>query len=214
MLSVRCKNRTLLSDVDYMSLLQLRHKVFRERLKWDVKSENSHESDEYDTQETQYLYVKDDIGNLFGCWRILPTTGTYMLKDTFNQCLGEEEAPESPTIYELSRFAVDKTLSSGSHFTPGKITMEMFRAVYKYAVYNGIDYYVTVTSVGIEKLLKRIGLPHERIGDKQVHMLGNTRSVVLLIPINEKFRDSVGLNTIDIRQNFVFEADTLEVEAA
>ena len=86
--------------------------------------------------------------------------------------------------------------------------MEMFRAIYKFAVYNDITHYVTVTSIGVEKLLKRIGLPHQRMGDRQVHKLGDTRSVALLIPIDEQFRASVGLNIINVKQSFVFETDT------
>ncbi len=70
--------------------------------------------------------------------------------------------------------------------------MKMFQSLYHHAQSQGIERYVTVTSTGVEKLIKRLGIPCERVGDQQVHMLGDTRSVALLIPMNERYRDSVG----------------------
>lgn len=192
MINIVCKSRSDLSHQEYDDLLTLRYRVFKQRLKWDVKSVNHHESDSYDQLDPTYLIAKSNQ-QMVGCWRILPTQGNYMLKDTFPQCLGGEKAPASESIYELSRFAVERSQSTGAHYTPGTVSMEMFKAVYLYGVQNSISHYVTVTSVGVEKLLKRIGLPHQRFGSSEVYKLGDTKSVGLLIPVNQVFRQSVGL---------------------
>lgn len=114
-----------------------------------------------------------------------------MLKDTFPELLGDVQAPQGERIYELSRFAVDKEFSAQSGGV-SNVTMKMFQSLYHHAQSQGIERYVTVTSTGVEKLIKRLGIPCERVGDQQVHMLGDTRSVALLIPMNERYRDSVG----------------------
>ncbi|PWI33456.1 acyl-homoserine-lactone synthase [Vibrio albus] len=192
MINIECKSRKEMSDKEYDELLNLRYRVFKQRLKWDVKSVNHQESDNYDHLDPTYLIAKSEQ-QMIGCWRILPTSGHYMLKDTFPQCLGGEKAPESDVIYELSRFAVERSQSVGAHYTPSTVTMEMFKAIYLYGVQHSISYYVTVTSTGVEKLLKRIGLPHQRFGSSEVYKLGDTKSVALLIPVDNVFRQSVGL---------------------
>ncbi|PJC86617.1 acyl-homoserine-lactone synthase [Vibrio sp. HA2012] len=192
MINIECKCKTELSNQEYDELLTLRYRVFKQRLNWDVDAEDQHESDNYDHLNPTYLLARNEQ-QMIGCWRILPTRGNYMLKDTFPQCLGGEKAPESESIYELSRFAVERNQSSGAHYTPGTVTMEMFKAIYLYGVQHSISHYVTVTSTGVEKLLKRIGLPHQRFGSSEVHTLGDTKSVGLLIPVDQAFRQSVGL---------------------
>ena len=192
MINIECKNKDTLSNNEYKDLLSLRYRVFKKRLNWDIESTDQLESDNYDHSGTTYLIAKEEQ-KMVGCWRILPTCGTYMLKDTFPQCLGGDEAPVSESIYELSRFAVERSDSASSHYTPSSVTIEMFKAVYLYGIQHSITHYVTVTSTGVEKLLKRIGVPHKRFGDSKVHLLGDTRSVALLIPVDDTLKTSVGL---------------------
>ena len=187
---IRSENKKSISKENYNNLLKLRYQVFKERLNWDIETEFELESDDYDTSDVQYLYANDENMNICGCWRILPTTGAYMLKDTFPELLGDNDAPVSNTIYELSRFAFDKE-SAPLNADGVNISMEMFKSVYIYAIENGIEEYVTVTSTAVERMIKRIGIPSTRIGNKKVTMLGDTKSVALRIPINEQFKKSV-----------------------
>ncbi|MCW8333728.1 acyl-homoserine-lactone synthase [Vibrio paucivorans] len=176
---------------DYDDLLSLRYKVFAKRLNWELNVEQQKETDEYDVDRAHYLYAKQEHGPVIGCWRVLPTTQDYMLKDTFPILLGEQEAPQEERVFELSRFAVDKEFSAQAGGV-SNVTMKMFQALYQHAKSHEIDSYVTVTSVAIEKLISRMGIPNSRIGDQQVHLLGDTRSVVLHIPMNEQYKQSVG----------------------
>ncbi|WP_167753503.1 acyl-homoserine-lactone synthase [Aliivibrio fischeri] len=175
---------------EYRGILSLRYQVFKRRLEWDLVSEDNLESDEYDNSNAEYIYACDNAEEVNGCWRLLPTTGDYMLKNVFPELLGDQVAPRDPNIVELSRFAVGKN-SSKINNSASEITMKLFEAIYKHAVSQGITEYVTVTSIAIERFLKRIKVPCHRIGDKEIHLLGNTRSVVLSMPINDQFRKAV-----------------------
>ncbi|ACH64323.1 MULTISPECIES: acyl-homoserine-lactone synthase [Aliivibrio] len=175
---------------EYKGILSLRYQVFKQRLEWDLVVENNLESDEYDNSNAEYIYACDDTENVSGCWRLLPTTGDYMLKSVFPELLGQQSAPKDPNIVELSRFAVGKN-SSKINNSASEITMKLFEAIYKHAVSQGITEYVTVTSTAIERFLKRIKVPCHRIGDKEIHVLGDTKSVVLSMPINEQFKKAV-----------------------
>ncbi|MGD8110132.1 acyl-homoserine-lactone synthase [Vibrio sp. TRT 21S02] len=193
-ISVHANNFINISQSDFHALLSLRYKVFAQRLNWDVETESELERDEYDVDKASYIYIKGDGGQVIGCWRVLPTTTRYMLKNTFSVLLGEQQAPKGKRIFELSRFAVDKDHSKQLGGV-SNVTMTMFQALYRYAKQNDIESYVTVTSVAIEKLITRMGIPNQRIGDQQVHVLGDTRSVALHIPMNRTYRDSVGLQS-------------------
>ncbi len=175
---------------EYKGILSLRYQVFKQRLEWDLVVENNLESDEYDNSNAEYIYACDDTENVSGCWRLLPTTSDYMLKNVFPELLGQQVAPRAPNIVELSRFAVGKN-SSKINNSASEITMKLFEAIYKHAVSQGITEYVTVTSTAIERFLKRIKVPCHRIGDKEIHVLGDTKSVVLSMPINEQFKKAV-----------------------
>lgn len=76
---------------------RLRHRVFKDRLKWDVRSFGGLEIDQFDMLDATYLIVGE--AGVQGSWRILPTTGPYMLRDVFRQLLDGKEPPDSPAIW-------------------------------------------------------------------------------------------------------------------
>ncbi|WP_122032574.1 acyl-homoserine-lactone synthase [Aliivibrio sp. EL58] len=181
---------TTISKGEYLGILSLRYQVFKKRLQWDLASENDLESDQYDNDSAEYIYACDDSRNVNGCWRLLPTTGDYMLKSIFSELLGHHKAPSDPQVVELSRFAVGKRTSKMNE-SVSEITMKLFEAIYFHAIKNDIKEYVTVTSIAIERLLKRMNIPCERIGDQKVHLLGETKSIVLSMPINNMFKEAI-----------------------
>ena len=187
---IRKSEFTTIPMHEYNGILSLRYQVFKQRLQWDLLSENDLESDQYDNSEAAYIYACDDSEKVNGCWRLIPTTGDYMLKTVFPELLGDQAAPNDPSVVELSRFAVGKH-SSKMNESASEITMKLFEAIYIHAISHGITEYVTVTSTAIERFLKRIKVPCHRIGDEQVHLLGETKSVVLSMPINEQFKKAV-----------------------
>ncbi len=156
----------------------LRAKVFRGRLGWEVPVLSGMEIDGYDALEPRYMLMRDD-DTLRGCWRLLPTEGPYMLKDSFPQLLDGQEAPSDPHIWELSRFAIE-TEGAGSYGF-SEMTMESIQAIIRHAHERGLSRYVTVTTTAIERMLRRAGVVTTRIGAPQA--VGIETAVALYVEI-------------------------------
>ena len=142
-----------------------RHEVFVKRLKWSLPLVNGVERDDYDTPDAKYVVVSDGPHRVTACARLLPTTGTYMLPELFPQLLGEVPPPRDPAIWELSRFAtsVRETREKRVH-SLSKSTVELLELVYGFARRHGIQRLIFVTSIQIERLMLRAGMPVHRIG--------------------------------------------------
>lgn len=143
---------------------KLRAQVFKERKGWDVSVIDEMEIDGYDALSPYYMLIQEDTpeAQVFGCWRILDTTGPYMLKNTFPELLHGKEAPCSPHIWELSRFAINSGQKGSLGFSD--CTLEAMRALARYSLQNDIQTLVTVTTVGVEKMMIRAGLDVSRFG--------------------------------------------------
>lgn len=185
-------NSKKLSPNLVQSMFNLREKVFKGRLGWDVTSIDGKEKDEFDELNPVYMLSSNNSHQLEGCWRLLPTTGSYMLKDVFPQLLRGEEVPEDEHIWELSRLAV---APQSEHYRMkanlNEVTFDMFRNVYDFAVENNIKRYVVVTSAAIERLLRQVGIPTQRFGDGKLTRIGKVTSVCVWVDINEQFRQAV-----------------------
>src|SRR3984957_13133080 len=92
---------------DLAAMHQLRYRVFKERLKWDVETVGGLEVDEFDSLKPSYLLLKGAADSVSGCVRLLPTAGPNMLRDTFPALLDGGSAPAAADIWESSRFALD-----------------------------------------------------------------------------------------------------------
>lgn len=180
------------SAIDHASLEEMfrfRHKVFAERLGWEVKSVQGMEIDYFDTLSPHYMLARAGNQQIAGCWRLLPTTGPYMLRDTFPQLLCGEAPPCAESIWELSRFAAESPERGDlAQACLSPTTFAMIRAIYDHAVQHQITQYVTVTSVALERLLLKLDLPVTRFGDGKAHRVGKVLSVACRIEINAQFR--------------------------
>jgi acyl homoserine lactone synthase len=191
-----------LLDTDTLNaMFRFRHKVFFERLGWEVPIQNGIERDHYDELNPVYLVAKNPRGEIEGCWRLLPTTGPYMLKDTFAQLLCGDHAPQDPTVWEMSRLAVLPSDSrERAQVTLNAITFDLIRTVYEFSILNGIHRYVLVTSVAVERLLKRVGFPIHRLGNHKPQYAGKVLTVACFVDINDQFRNAVYKNYKSIAQ--------------
>ncbi len=187
---ILANGRELAGNRDILNgMFRLRHQIFHERLGWDVNSENGMERDEFDDLNPVYMVAREGI-EVEGCWRILPTSGPYMLKDTFPDLLRGEAAPQDPAVWEVSRFAIshcdyhDKGLGG-----IGSLTIDMFLKVVDLAERNGVHSYVTVISASFERLLKKIGMPMRRFGDGKAQRIGKVISVAVWIDVDDELKD-------------------------
>lgn len=161
---------------------QLRARIFKVKKMWDIPLINDMEIDGYDALDPYYMIINRSAeqGYVCGCWRILPTTGPNMLAHTFPELLHGQPAPSSPTIWELSRFAIEMPDGNGFGFSQG--TTRAIQAIADFAVGQGVEQCVTVTTVGVEKMLRRLGLDMERFGPAV--QIGVERAVALRIELN------------------------------
>jgi len=177
-MQIRIAPRRAFASKELWEMHTLRAKVFRGRLGWEVPVLSGMEIDGYDALEPRYMLMRDGE-TLRGCWRLLPTEGPYMLKDSFPQLLDGQEAPSDPHIWELSRFAIE-TEGAGSYGF-SEMTMESIEAIIRHAHERGLSRYVTVTTTAIERMLRRAGVVTNRIGAPQA--VGIETAVALYVEI-------------------------------
>lgn len=167
---------------------RLRAKVFKDRMGWDVPLMSGMEIDGYDAIEPTYMMIRETGGDLRGCWRILPTEGPYMLKDSFPQLLHGQPAPADPKIWELSRFAIE---TEGRHsFGFSEVAMESIGEIIAYGHRMGIEQYVTVTTTAIERLLRRAGVVTSRFGPPI--QIGVENAIALYVDIEKTYATLFG----------------------
>lgn len=163
----------------------LRCQVFHEKLSWDVKVTNGLEYDEFDDADTVYVIgVNSYTGRVEASWRLRQSTTTYMLKDTFGQLL-DRPAPNQPSIWEVSRFAVINTPyaeSGAGSFS--ELTRDLVAHTVIHGVENGITNFVWLTSLGVERMARRLGYSLDRWGHPQ--RVGRVNCVVNSIRVDAK----------------------------
>jgi len=164
-------------------MFRLRHEVFKERLAWDVGSRAGKERDIFDDLDPVYIVCEDE-GEVLGSWRLLPTTGPYMLQDVFPELLHGQPAPNAPDVWEISRFAVSKrVLGNESLGTINKVTNLLLDQLFAFAAARKISRIVAVSDVRFERILKRAGLLTQRFG--QPLQVGVTRAVAGYADVSE-----------------------------
>ena len=179
-LHIRIAARRDFKSRDLWEMHTLRAKVFKDRLGWEVPIMSGMEIDGYDALDPLYMMIREPGGGaLRGCWRLLPTEGPYMLKDSFAQLLHGAPAPSDKRIWELSRFAIET--EGNSHFGFSDITMESIARIISHGHHAGLDQYVTVTTTAIERLLRRAGVVTTRFGNPV--QIGVEKAVALYIDV-------------------------------
>lgn len=164
-------NALLLSNDMYNKVGQYRRKVFVETLGWALQTVDGRELDQFDRPDTLYLASRDDDGAINGCARLLPTDRPYLLGDIFPELMHGQPIPCSPDIWELSRFAaVDFNARGGSplaQFSSG-IAVQLLRQAIACAAKHGARRLITVSPIGIERLLRHTGVHAHRAGPPMI----------------------------------------------
>ncbi len=182
-LNIQINKRKYFKSEDLWAMHKLRARVFKGRMGWEIPILSGMEIDGYDAIEPTYMLIKSNAGVLLGCWRVLPTVGPYMLKDSFPELLHGQPAPESKKIWELSRFAIETDSNDGFGFS--NLTIESIREMMAYGKKHGVKQYVTVTTTAIERLLRRAGAVTSRLGPPLV--IGVENAVALYLDVSETY---------------------------
>ncbi|WP_298431186.1 acyl-homoserine-lactone synthase [Ottowia sp.] len=148
-------------------LARFRHRVFVEMLGWDLQSRDGLEFDQFDRDDTVYLVARSS-DQIVGTARLLPTHRPYLLGEIFPQLMAREPVPRDPAVWELSRFtAIDlDSMSAGNSMRQfsSPIAVELLHSVLRLAAKHGVQRLITVSPLGIERLLRRAGFLAHRAG--------------------------------------------------
>ena len=154
----------------YAKVAGYRHQVFVEQLGWALHTENGMESDQFDRPDTVYVVAQDGNGHISGCARLLPTSRPYLLGEIFPQLLNGLAPPCSPEVWELSRFAAVDL--NGQAKMPGQFSSSGARKLLEEsvacAVSHGAKRLITVSPIGVERLLSRSEYHAHRAGPPMI----------------------------------------------
>lgn len=148
-----------------------RRQVFIERLGWQLKSFDGLELDQFDRQDTLYVIARDEGNAITGCARLLPTTTPYLLGEVFPQLFNGLPPPCSPDVWELSRFAavdLNASHSTGLEQFSASVAANLLRESIDCAKRHGAKRIVSVSPVGVERLIRKIGFHAHRAGPPMV----------------------------------------------
>lgn len=177
-------------------MFRMRAAVFADRLGWDVTVTDGLESDHFDDEDPLYLLAIDErSGELQGAVRLLPTTGPNMLRDVFAE-LVPGGAPESPLIWESSRFAINPAIlgeadrAAANHIV-NRTTIELLCGIVEVCQSAGIEHIVSVFDARMARIFRSIGCAHEVIGTPM--RIGKTMTYAGVFEMSEPMRSQLAM---------------------
>jgi acyl homoserine lactone synthase len=149
----------------WRAIAQYRHKIFIERLGWQLSVNNGLERDQFDRPDTLYVIAQAPDGAICGCARLLPTTRPYLLGEIFPSLLPDTPLPCDRHVWELSRFAASAVGNAArATVDAAGITRDLLAASVHSASVHGARRLITVSPLGVERLLHRMGVHAYRAG--------------------------------------------------
>jgi N-acyl-L-homoserine lactone synthetase len=196
MLTTLYGTRDQLPPSEEAGLAVYRYAVFVQTLGWNLPCASELERDRFDGPETVYIIAKDESGRICGCARLLPTTQPYLLVEMSPQLLSGMQAPRSKEIWELSRFATqplppDRCLPRDEARQRFRI---VFAAVVRSALECGATRLITFTALGIERILRVIGIHAHRVGPPMA--IEGKPVVALWIELDRKTCDALDMSDL------------------
>ncbi|WP_245452130.1 acyl-homoserine-lactone synthase, partial [Mesorhizobium waimense] len=135
---------------EFKEMHELRCRVFKARLDWEVHTEDELETDAFDELKPVYLLLKGSDWRIRGCVRLLPSAGPTMLRDTFPMLLGADSVPSTADIWESSRFAVDVPPSAPKAAGGlAQATYELFAGMIEFGLAHDLTRIVTLLGPNI-----------------------------------------------------------------
>lgn len=127
------------------AMFQARKRVFVDLLRWDLRViSGEFEVDQFDTSDAIYLILTDRAGVHLASARLLPTTKPHILDSLFSH-LCDGAPPTGSTIYEITRFCLDRSLKTVER---REARNRLVSAIADYALEHGITEYTGVADMG------------------------------------------------------------------
>lgn len=132
-------------DHHLRAMYEARKRVFVDLLKWDLPVlADRYELDQFDDEHARYLIIADLEGGHLASSRLLPTVRPHLLDSVF-AALCDGPPPCGETIYEISRFCLDRRLRASDRREARDI---LIRALVDQALAAGITSYTGVAELG------------------------------------------------------------------
>lgn len=176
---------------ELIEFFKLRKQILIDQRKWDLKSYNDMEIDQFDHNHAHYLLYKSfDTGTILGGVRLTPSIAPNLTMDIFSHLIDSQHGfCRSPYVWESSRYvtaACEKTLQKG---IIREITLILFIGMIEYCLQRNVHALVMLTEIRLERIGQMVGWHLNRLGN--VERVGNTYAVTGLAGISESIRKRV-----------------------
>lgn len=179
-------------------LYAFRHHVFVDRLGWDLPgAQDGLEIDQFDREDTIYILGRDSGGDLWGCARLLRTSGPFLLGEVFPQLMAYEPLPCSDDVWEISRFcSLDLERRSAGASRRLQTTVwgcrQILAATVECALQHQARRLIAVSAVSVEKILQRLGVDYRRTGPDMD--FGEHKVFGFWLELNTQTLEALGVN--------------------
>lgn len=132
-------------DTALRAMFAARKRVFIDLLQWDLPVlDGRYELDQFDDVYARYLILTDTEGRHLGSARLLETVRPHIL-DTLFPDLCEGEIPRGSSIFEITRFCLERDLTAAER----RVTRDrLVSALAEFALHEGITAYTGVAEMG------------------------------------------------------------------
>lgn len=165
--SIISGTRCSLTDELMDSLTRFRYRVFVKMLGWNLPCSDEQELDQFDRPDTIYLVARQDA-EVVGTARLLPTHRPYLLGEIFPQLMHDQPIPNDPAVWELSRFTAvnlgKRSVGQASRQFSSRLAVQLLHSVLELAAEHRIQRLITVSPLGVERLLQRARFSAYRAG--------------------------------------------------
>jgi acyl homoserine lactone synthase len=121
------------------------------------------EVDRLDTVDTIYVIARDGCGTIRGSARLSPVSGACLLNEIFPHLLAGLPASQRREVWELSHFTTE-TVDPNPAASAGARARGLLAAAVTSALEQGARRLITVSPLGTERLLHRLGIHAHRAG--------------------------------------------------
>jgi N-acyl-L-homoserine lactone synthetase len=150
----------------FLGQFRLRHQEFIERQRYQVRTLDGMEFDEYDTLASVYLVYSDNGKTVQGVSRLTPTDMGCMLADHWPELVDDKSLiAGAPDIWEGTRFCIDKNLDAKLR---RHICDSLACAYVEYALTHGIAKIIgLMPTMILRSVFEKSGIELDRLGEAQ-----------------------------------------------
>lgn len=149
---------------EFEMALRLRHKVFREELKWVPPSPDGLDLDEFD-RHAYGIGIYSEKNELIGHVRLIEAPAPFMIEHDFARLLPKDGSfKKAHGMAESTRICIDKDYRTEKH-NAMTLAHLLYKAMYHWSKMNGIKQLITIVEKRYYVLLKRSSFPFLQIGD-------------------------------------------------